>query len=201
MGIDVQVEGEEHERLVLCPHGVYMLSDRRLAPLDSSLVWCSACQAFTAGESIYSVEVVELELAKLQRGELDHKWFDFIHGVQCDRAAIVAKQIASLERKLHWRRRRGSPPKCLECGSTENRAIIESVLSSLFEPTLNRPIKVSYVLASTGIDFTLFAYSAEGDLLGEISRIAQDGHSFLDDTSPYEIIAERLRAKGVHLPS
>jgi hypothetical protein len=49
------------------------------------------------------------------------------------------------------------------------------------------------------IDHRLFAYTAEGELLGEISRVSPDSE-FLDDASPYDIIAQRLRDIGVQLP-
>jgi hypothetical protein len=198
LACDIRVDGEDAEQFVVLPICLYVLNERRLATLDCALVWCDSCQDFQAGESLDSTEWIESELARYRRGEVP-EGLTFIYGEGDERAEKIVREIASLERKLHWRRMRRSPPRCLNCGSIKNRPIHETDPDSLLHPITKRHLKLSWVFAFTSLDHSLFAYTAEGELLGEISRVSPDSE-FLDDAAPYEIIAQRLRGIGVQLP-
>lgn len=197
LACDIRVEGKDGEQFVVLPICLYVLDDRRLAPLSCALVWCDSCQDFTAGECLDSTEWIK-DLAMYRRGEVP-EGLAFIYGVGDERAEKIDRETASLERQLHWRRMRRSPPRCLSCGSIENRPIKETGPDALVHPITKRHLKLSWVFAITSMDHSLFAYTAEGDLLGEISRVSP-GADFLDDASPHEIIAQRLRDIGVQLP-
>jgi hypothetical protein len=161
-------------------------------------VWCYSCQEFQPGESLESTEWIESDLARYRRGEVPDG-LTFLYGEGDERAAKIVREIASLERKLHWRRMRRSPPRCLRCGSIENQPVKETGPDPLVHPTTKRRLKLSWGIADSMIDHRLFAYTAEGELLGEISRVSPDSE-FLYDASPYDIIAQRLRDIGVQLP-
>lgn len=100
----------------------YQLNDGNEIELKSRPVWCDQCRKVTHGEQIESVEQLDKEIAGLERLAADIRLemtrpplptFD----APGDR--IQREQIAKLQLRRKWRRTRGSPPRCIPCGSSQ----------------------------------------------------------------------------------
>lgn len=184
---ELTIAGEAHPTFVLPPNALYLLPDRSLAPVHSDLVWCHACDGFRAGEFIEPRQFVQSQLAQIAEGELP-EYFRFIYQ---EDASLWARHCDSLRRRLHWMTLRRAPPKCLDCGGLEISPVTSPPGDELAD-RLGRVVKCSQVLASTSIDHLLSLYTAEGDLLGEISRICPETTDFIDDGYGYDRVVDML---------
>ncbi len=87
----------------------YEFEDGTQIGVISKPVWCRWCRQFTDGESIEDLEEIDQLLTDLH-----------------DRSSEVSRGlhhrlriIEQMEQRRRWLSGRLSPPKCLECGSTE----------------------------------------------------------------------------------
>jgi hypothetical protein len=184
----IKFDGQEDKTLVLIPNGVYMLPDERLAELVATLVWCDNCGTFNAGESIESASDIESRIAAAKRGVVPRVYQAVFAGAP----KRLRREIECWERRLHWRRLRISPPKCLVCGSTRVVHVNCDDPASL-TTTVGKSFSAECAFASTSIDDRLSLFSSEGVFVGEISALDSTSHKRMDDSSPYASILERLQ--------
>jgi hypothetical protein len=137
----------------------YELADGTHIDLRSSPVWCRQCNEFTDGESIEALEEIDRQIADLRdpTSELFRLYQDSPTG---SIGVDVIRLITRLEKRRRWREHRNSPPKCLECGSTEIVLLPEG--QKVTNPTGPGWIEVTV----TGLCSTSFNnrfYTPEGD--------------------------------------
>jgi hypothetical protein len=93
----------------------YCLHDGTLLHILQQPGWCPTCDRFVIAEVVPSVDALEEEIARYRSGDPDtlQEWAFISQG------APVTEQIAELLRRIKWRQRRQSPPRCLECGEPD----------------------------------------------------------------------------------
>ncbi len=97
----------------------YQLPDGSKLDVHGSLVWCRQCQAFLEAEWLQSVpEIEQAVVAYSDVNSAESQRVLQVSGVG-DKAGFLAEQLAERTTRLQWRRSRTSPPKCLECGTTD----------------------------------------------------------------------------------
>lgn len=115
------------------PFSVYMLastdsmsvSDRwsSYLPIQTNTSWCYGCANITISERIRPLDVLGDQLRRLHvnesRSSYPHPQSQY--------------EARDTPRRVEWRRRRISPPKCLECGDTK----IELMVTDNFELILD----------------------------------------------------------------
>jgi hypothetical protein len=91
----------------------YRLADGTKLHIWQQPAWCPDCSRFVIAEYIPSVEELEEEIAKYRSADRDtlRTWAFVSNGSR------VTERVAELLRYIEWRRRRESPPRCLECGA------------------------------------------------------------------------------------
>lgn len=113
----------------------YVLDDGKLLHVDQADFYCRKCDRFTVGERIETVAELQHQIDQIENhpNSRERKIAEFL--------GPVSKRIAELLLRVEWRKRRKSPSKCLECGSTEVLAIPEE--EEFFHPGNGEPMKVS----------------------------------------------------------
>jgi predicted nucleic acid-binding Zn ribbon protein len=117
--------------------------------------WCHAEKTMVEAEAIDDVEALERIVAMVE-AEVEKSGGD--HQTEFDNATTLDES----RRRLRWRRTRRSPPRCLECGSTN----VESVPESSDQGELRHP-SCGGVLSLTAMDLEdldsdPIRYDAEG---------------------------------------
>lgn len=95
-----------------CDYRYYLVNDNQMDSIDEIEAFCWACHQYVASERIRNPEQCAAEvrwLESLQGIERD-EW-EFVHG---SLPTLIERHRIEIER---WRSRK-SPPRCLECGST-----------------------------------------------------------------------------------
>jgi hypothetical protein len=69
-------------------------------------------------EQLPMVERLEHRIEALRRNQLDEGDYEFIRLAGMTEAEFIVEWLAKEAATLRWRRQRQSPPRCLECGST-----------------------------------------------------------------------------------
>src|SRR5690349_7122426 len=98
----------------------YEVLDGSTVWIEQAFVWCDACREVRWGEKVPDLAELERKLASTRAR--DPKLVDFFLSLDSKYETLdeqIARRIAELESQIAWRRRRVSPPRCLECGSTE----------------------------------------------------------------------------------
>jgi len=90
----------------------YCLEDGISLHIRQQAAWCPHCRRFALAEDISSVEELEEELRRFRFP--DSKTLEMWAFVS--NGAPISEMIQDLERRIEWRKKRQSPPHCLECG-------------------------------------------------------------------------------------
>jgi hypothetical protein len=93
----------------------YRLADGSKLHILQQSAWCPVCKRFVVAEEVPSIASLEEEIARYRSADPDTllTWAFVSDG------APVAERVAELLRYIEWRKRRQSPPRCLECGSVD----------------------------------------------------------------------------------
>lgn len=183
--IEVKIAGKPSDQFLLARNALYLLPDRTLADVTVGAIWCHECKAVSEGEFCEAPNEIAKELeATIKRGFYPEAG-PFILASNPDDWDPL---ICGMQHRLVWARQRKSPPKCLRCGSTKIAPIEHERPLPNGEPGI---VELNYVFASTSIDFTLYLYTAEGELLGEMSRIGRN-NDFIDCRCPWDVLEERM---------
>jgi hypothetical protein len=100
----------------------YEFPDGSHLDVQTTPVWCRRCGRVTNGEQIESLEEIDRQLADLRdpRSELYRL---LAKDYQCEHKnlgeAFTRLHSPERERRRLWRERRGSPPRCIHCGTTD----------------------------------------------------------------------------------
>ncbi len=110
------------EKEVHCFYGTrgnyYQLPDGSKLDVHGNPVWCRQCQTFSEVEWLQSVPELEQAIADYSDvSSAKSQRILQLSGLR-DKAASLAKRLAERTTRLQWRGGRISPPKCLECGTT-----------------------------------------------------------------------------------
>jgi hypothetical protein len=154
--------------VLTCDYRYYLVNDDQMEMIDETEAYCWACHQFVASERIRNPKQCAAEIRwfkSLQSHERD-KW-EFIYG---SLPALIERNRVEIQR---WRSRK-SPPRCLECGSTN---ILQCTIDQnghntgrLMHPGyLPQGLNVEpYAFASTASFYRLFNLEGEElDLLAE----------------------------------
>jgi hypothetical protein len=96
----------------------YELENGTQIDLRSSPVWCPRCNDFTDGESFDTLEEIDQQIADLR--DPTSELFRFCQDTATGSLGVTGiRFITILQKRRIWRMGRKSPPKCLDCGSTE----------------------------------------------------------------------------------
>jgi hypothetical protein len=100
----------------------YRLADGCEIDLHTTPVWCAQCVSITDGEKIESLATIDKDLADLR----DPASFSYqmwtnnaVHEVLGGGDKLREGHVEALKLRRQWRESRTSPPRCIECGSTE----------------------------------------------------------------------------------
>ncbi|MBC8136131.1 MAG: hypothetical protein H8F28_09620, partial [Fibrella sp.] len=85
--------------------------------LRDSLVWCLDCRALRSAEELPTAESFERRIEALRQNRLEEYEIEIVQAI--GEAEWIAEKLAEATAGLRWRRERCSPPRCLECGSTD----------------------------------------------------------------------------------
>jgi hypothetical protein len=97
----------------------YQLPDGSKLDVHRKPVWCRHCQAFSEGEWLQSVPELEQAIAAYSDINSAERQRVLQSSFIQDKAGSLAKRLAQSTVRLQWRKGRATPPKCLECGTTE----------------------------------------------------------------------------------
>jgi hypothetical protein len=131
--------------------------------LYSDPVWCERCAKVTHGEKIESVQEIDKRIADLERlaAEIRREMTrPPLPTPDAPGDRHQQEQIAELKLRREWRMRRGSPPKCLVCGST-----------AIVPLKHGRPVRIAAgtvrcdCVGMCSTSFNQWYYSSEGDLI------------------------------------
>ncbi len=104
-------DGGKSEWILLFLGRYYQFADGSTQMIDEKAAWCQPCRQVIAAELLRPLPELERELAELQTG--NGQLYDALRKLDIP----VQQEMAELEKKLGWRRRRASSARCLECGS------------------------------------------------------------------------------------
>jgi hypothetical protein len=129
-----------------------------LLPVDARIVWCAPCNAFSSGERLDDEARRATRLTKMfWRHHADDR-SKFMED------ALLSRLRRDASERMAWyeylRRRRVSPPRCLNCGSTEIVAVDEER-----EERAYHPAGTGHIGFATGIRYSTamcIVYTPEG---------------------------------------
>ena len=131
MGWGVEITNAEEgtrEEMLLLSNGNYVLPSGATLSLSEQPAWCQRCRKFVRAEYLSSLEEIDAEVTKYQEKVADSR--KLLAGLpkstkSKDRQHVLHElsiwedAIVNLANRRQWRISRQSPPKCLECRSTE----------------------------------------------------------------------------------
>jgi len=147
----------------------YEFSESDRLEFDAGPVWCHRCGTITHGESLSTIEEIDQQIRDL--GDPSSELFSMTqnsllaemgHGEEFRR-----EQITELQRRRRWRESRKSPPRCIQCGTTEILPLPLGV------PVPNPLGKGEIQIDCIGIfstDFTGWFFTPEGDRIQRDAR-------------------------------
>lgn len=158
----------------------YSLPDGRTTRADCSLSWCHSCNEFRPVERIPTKDAVAKalaakieELAVLRKRPLEKlrrllSWGNILRKISQETAWAI-KDLEKAQAAYDWRALRESPPKCLECGSTNTQDIDiskwERSGSTMSHPRCTGQLSIE----DSGIRIALvhqkYCYDVEGNFL------------------------------------
>jgi hypothetical protein len=160
-------ENGQHVGSVVTGIQRYRYDDGTFGPVTTQSAWCKRCQRFAAAENLIDPAILETHA----REHFDHRGAN----------PLVPDEIISLARQdemnrslrdrflsyaARWRdalSRRKSPPRCLECGSTDFTPLSHDD-ESLFDPrNPKKRLRCNFLLVDSTRE--LIAYDTEGNRL------------------------------------
>lgn len=105
---------------------VYQLAGNLHTYLQAELAWCNGCARLVAAEWLPPLQLLESWRSALMQVSPDDPELQREATVrQISPAELLAhRQRAALER-VRWRQQRRSPPRCLECSSSDIRVLAD----------------------------------------------------------------------------
>jgi ferredoxin-like protein FixX len=98
----------------------YALPDGSTVTIQRELVWCGACRAVCWGERLADLAGLEQELAACEaRDALIMEKLSALVNRHNPFEEVLSRHTQALWSRIGWRRKRASPPRCLECGATD----------------------------------------------------------------------------------
>lgn len=116
--------GASFSRGVLYGDFWYQMPNGDRYPLDRALGWCNFCALMVAVEDLSGDRVQEdIERNETWRRDAEHKLkrslFSKLFGDEKDRIARCDAELGVLRANLAFLKARLSPPRCLDCGSSD----------------------------------------------------------------------------------
>jgi hypothetical protein len=116
------------EGLTLMSTRWYILPSAAAIRLYEQVAWCRGCAKFVRAEHLGSLEEIDAQMAKYRQEVADRRrkldgWLYRLRlkdgGQLSHEISVYQDAVAEYEMRRQWRLDRQSPPRCLECGSTE----------------------------------------------------------------------------------
>ena len=117
--------------------GYYRLSDGTDIPRSSQPAWCNRCDALRGAERLPELEHLQHVLADLESNGLSEHDLKNAEAFQQSPESYVAERLGKWRASVRWRSERQSPPRCLDCASTNLLLLapdIEQALESFPHP-------------------------------------------------------------------
>ena len=153
-------DGTTIAHVLTCDYRFYLVDNRALKMIDEIEAYCWGCSQFVASEQMHTPEAFANDL----------DWFNTLSGEEREKAEYIygtAEAIAEeMKNQKELFRNRSSPPRCLECGSTNILQAIPGFGTSptrLFHPDFS-PIGLTvetFAFASTTSLYRLFNTDGE----------------------------------------
>lgn len=90
----------------------YRMPDGKLLHVHQTECWCPTCNRIDMAERMKTLAELNEELERLRNpDEATSRMLQFI-------STPIEEQITEMELRIHWRRNRILPAKCLHCGTT-----------------------------------------------------------------------------------
>jgi|GEM_PF-4502621 len=90
----------------------YVLEDGTRLHVHQADYYCPACEQFVMGEQVETIWELERQINDLENNPDSHFWL-------LNEFQSIAERIAELHVRIDWRKKRQSPPKCLQCGTVD----------------------------------------------------------------------------------
>jgi len=114
---------------------IYQLADDITCTLSDERVWCYDCNTLRSAESFPSADFLNELIEILRSGELPTWEVEYLSILERSKDEWIAELLKEAVVRLRWLETRQSPPRCLECGSTNFVHLPErpKVVDNLFE--------------------------------------------------------------------
>ena len=175
----------------------YELDDGKHIDVETTPVWCRRCGDFRHGERIEPVAEIDRQLADLHnpRSKLYQLYaHDYLE--ECKDLGPMGP-IPELMLRRAWRENRVSPPRCIECGSTD--IVVFPINQPVPDPAGRGTVEVrSRGMCSTA--FNEWFFTPEGQRIPRDTRPTYWHHPALGDESNKPGSALKwLRSRGTRL--
>ena len=148
----------------------YEMPDGTTISMRKTFVWCRVCREVRWGEELAELAEYERELvATTARDSIVLEELSFSVSRDKTLEQLLTARTQDLQAQIAWRRRRSSPPRCLECGSSEIATFVyseteaEDDMWTLKEhPGCGGSIRVLRKMVIT-LDRRWFRYTPEGE--------------------------------------
>ncbi|MCA9138361.1 MAG: hypothetical protein KDB00_16435 [Planctomycetales bacterium] len=111
--------------------GYYRLADGTDIPRLSQPAWCNYCNALRSAERLPELERLQQILAEIESAGLSDGDYDFLESLQQSPESYLAERVSKWRASVRWRSQRQSPPRCLECESTDLELLAQEIDQSL----------------------------------------------------------------------
>jgi hypothetical protein len=115
----------------------YRLEDGTEFPRSDQSAWCFACHSLRSAERLWEADHLREIIRQLEEGELSAGAGDTRSDQGDEETSRQLHQLQWFRHAYQWRLTRQSPPRCLECGSTDLRPLapgVEDRLNSFEHP-------------------------------------------------------------------
>lgn len=112
------------ETVRFCTESYYQLDDGREIRVSDEPVWCYQCKCVRSAERLDDPDRLAVSLDRLNASGITDEMRDAAELFEQSPEEVYTERIAYDAARLAWRRARRSPPRCLECGSTNFVALV-----------------------------------------------------------------------------
>lgn len=112
--------GDETSALLINTRHFYLLPGGDLLQMQTWPAWCEGCEAFVEAENFPTTDELG---GQIREAEYFAEWPGLIPLDSASRIRYMIRNITDSRSRLEWRSTRVSPAKCLDCGSSDLRAI------------------------------------------------------------------------------